>query len=117
MNELFISKLLDIINLKFKTYYEEAPKDVSFPYGVVPTITSTPLNYGEQALFDIEIYNNELSAVSIEAICDKLKSLDNYSYRDGKIGFHLGFDSQIMQRQTEQDMTYRKISFIARIFY
>lgn len=117
MNELFIEKLLNVINLTFKTYYEEPPKDVTFPFGVVPTITFMPLNDGYQAVFDIEIYNNELSNQSIEKICDNLrKSLDQYSYLDDKIGFHLGFESLILSRQSEQDLTYRRISFIARIF-
>lgn len=118
MSEKFIKELLNIINEIFNTHYEEAPKNVKFPYGVVPTLNIVPLNKGYQCVFDIEIYNNELSNISTEKICDNLiKFLDEKSYRDNEIGFHIGFDSQYLTNQTEQDLIYKKISFTARIFY
>jgi hypothetical protein len=118
LNKKFVKELLNIINEIFETYYEEAPKNVKFPYGVVPTLTISPLDKGFQCVFDIEIYNNELSEKSTEDICDDLINyLDGKSFRDDEIGFYLGFESQFLTNQSEQDLIYKRISFIARIFY
>lgn len=115
--KLFIKVLLDKINEYYTCFYEEAPNTTAFPYLVVPTITLTPLNAGYTCMFDIEIYNNELSNVSVEEILDNLQNnLDNYSYCDEQIGFHLGFESSNILKSSEQDLLIRKITFSSRIF-
>ena len=57
----FIKQLLAEINKIRTCYYEEAPKNTIYPYLVVPTLQINPLESGYICLFDIEIYNNELS--------------------------------------------------------
>jgi len=115
--KLFIKILLVKINEYYTCFYEEAPSTTSFPYLVVPTITLTPLDAGYTCLFDIEIYNNELSKISVEDILDDLhNNLDNYSYCDKNIAFHLGFESANILKSSEQDLLIRKITFSARIF-
>lgn len=115
--DLFIEKVITKINEYYLCFYEEAPSNVTFPYLVVPTISVTPLDMGYSAIFDIEIYINELSSVSTETIIDTLRdNLAGYRYKDNKIGFHLGFENHMLVRSNEQDLSIRKITFEARIF-
>lgn len=117
LTEKFLEKLMTKINTIMHAYYEEAPKTASFPYGVVPTLSITPLDYGYQCLFDIEIYINELSNSDVEKLCDDLRvGLDGYHYNDNDVSFHIGFESQYLTKQNEQDLVMRKVTFIARIF-
>lgn len=115
--DYFLDKLMVYINTIMNTYYEKAPDNAEYPFAVVPDLTFSPLDYGYQCLFDIDIYINELSNGSVEKCCDNLrKSLDGYNYRDDKVGFHVGFNDQNLGKMTEQDSSMRRISFIARIF-
>lgn len=117
MSKEFIKQLMTEINKIRTCYYEEADKKAVFPYLVVPTIQINPLEAGYICLFDIEIYNNELSNVITEDICDELKNgLDRLSVKTNMLGFHLGFDSQYLMNSNEQDLIARRISFSARIF-
>lgn len=113
----FIKQLMNKINEYYTAYYEEAPKNTSFPYLVVPTLNITPLNAGYRCLVDIEIYNNELSEIMIEEIVEELKNgLDNYSFNNNKIAFHLGLDDIYLNTSNEQDLNFKRITFEARIF-
>ena len=119
ITEQFINKLIDYLNkkLSFTVYYEEASTSAKFPFGVIPTLTLNSLDYGYNCVFDIEIYINELSNIVVEELCDELRiCLDSYSYSDKNISFHIGFDNQILTKQNEQDLIFRRSSFIARIF-
>lgn len=117
MFEHFIEKIMAKLNTVSKIYYEEAPTVTSFPYGVVPTLSFRPLDYGYECNLDIEFYVNELSEQDIDAICDNLRTqIDKYRYRDDVLGFYVSYDDQVLSKQKEQDFTYRRISFIARIF-
>jgi len=117
LTKTFLEQLMKKINTIMTVYYEEAPKSASFPFGVVPTLSITPLDYGYQCLFDIEIYINELSLIDVETLCDNLRSnLDGYHFKNKDIGFHIGFENQYLTKENEQDLSMRRISFIARIF-
>ena len=117
MNEKFLEKLIGKVKTIYTCYYEEAPSNAIFPYLVIPSITLSSLDSGYLSVFDIEIYNNELSNISVEKICDDLREeLDGYSYYETGIGFHIGFDSQLIIKQNEQDLVIRRITFAARIF-
>ena len=117
MTKTFLEKLMTKLNTIMTVYYEEAPNSASFPFGVIPTLSITPLDYGYQCLFDVELYINELSDSDVEELCDNLRTgLDGYSYKDNSIGFHIGFESQYLTRQNEQDLVMRRVTFIARIF-
>ncbi len=117
MVDLFIEKILSKINEYYTCYYEEAPSSANFPFLVVPTLVLSPLNSGYSGIFDIEIYVNELCNESNENIIDTLRdNLDGYHYRNENIGFHLGFENHMIVKSNEQDLSIRKISFVARIF-
>ena len=117
MFDTFLDNLMAKLNTVMTVYYEKAPDDALYPYGVVPDLTLTPLNYGYQCLFDVELYINELSESNVETLCDQLRdSLDGYAYRNSVVGFYVSFESQYLGRMTEQDSTMRRVTFIARIF-
>ena len=117
MIDKFLNILMEKLNTIMTVYYEEVPNNTVFPYGVVPTISITPLDYGYQCFFDVELYTNELSDINIEKMCDDFRiALDGYNYQNSIMGFHIGYDSQFLLKSTEQDLTYRRVSFVARIF-
>lgn len=119
MTENYLQVLIEEINKHYTCYYEEVPKNATFPYLVIPHITLTPLDAGYICLTDIYIYNNELSNISVETICDTLReNFDNFSKFDAEkgIGFHLGFENQNLGGSNEQDLIERRISFSSRIF-
>ncbi len=114
--EILIKKINEI-NEDFICYYEEAPTTAKFPYLVMPTLNITPLDTGYLGVFDLEIYINELSIISLEQILDSLRdNLSNYYYCEDKLAFHLGFENQLLNKSLEQDLSIRKITFAARIF-
>lgn len=115
--DTFIEKLMTKINTIMTVYYEEAPKNASYAYGVIPDFSISTLDYGMQCLFDVELYINDFSESDIDKLCDDLRiGLDGYNYKDSEIGFHINFDSQYLGKMTEQDSSMRRVTFIARIF-
>lgn len=113
----FIKQLLIKINTLYNCYYEEAPHNAQFPYLVIPTLHFSPLNSGYTGILDIEINNNELSDVFTEDIIDNLnKNLNEFSFINDKIGFHLGTENINILKASDQDLICRRISFEARIF-
>ena len=117
MIENFILELLKEINNFYKCYYEEAPNESRFPYLVSPSVAVTPLNAGYLCLFDIEIFNNIISTISVENIIDTLiKKLDGYNFKNENIAFHVGFENVNILKIQEQDLTSKKVSFSARVF-
>lgn len=117
MIDHFIENVMAKLNTITKIYYEEAPLNAEFPFGVVPTLSVRTLDYGYECDLDIEFYVNELSESDIDTICDTLRTtMDKYSYSDSLGGYHIYYENQILSKQKEQDFTYRKLTFIARIF-
>lgn len=117
MIDKFIEKITSEINEHYSCYYEEAPNNTKFPYLVIPTLNLTPLNSGYSGVFDIEIYINELSDDSVEEIIDTLRDeLEGYFYHEKGFGFHIGFENHILVKSNEQDLSIRRITFVARIF-
>lgn len=113
----FIKQIMNKINEYYTAYYEEADNTTSFPYLVVPTLNITPLNAGYSCFVDIEIYNNELSEITIEDIVETLKkALEDYHFNNEKIAFHLGLDNIYLSGSNEQDLKFKRITFEARIF-
>ena len=113
----FIEATMEKINTIKQAYYEEAPTSAIFPYLVVPTLNIIPLNAGYSTLVDIEIHCDSNSEIDIEDLLDTLKNeLDGYTYNSKEVSFYFGFDSVYSGKATDQDLTYRKITFEARIF-
>lgn len=119
LSKEFIKELLNKVNEIYKCYYDEAPKNVSFPYCVIPNIVISSLNSGDLCIFDIELYTNELKGgISIEEMCDNLrKELDRSIINGLNFNSHIGFEDQNIIKSIEQDLISRRISFSARIFY
>lgn len=115
--DTFLDKLMPKINTIMTVYYEETPKNATYPYGVIPDLSISTLDYGLQCLFDVELFINDFSESEVEKLCDNLRiGLDGYNYKDSEIGFHINFDSQYLGKMTEQDSSMRRVTFIARIF-
>lgn len=113
----FLNKFMPKANEIMTVYFERTPKDAIYPYGVIPDLSISTLDYGAQVLFDIELFINELSESNVEKLCDDLRiGLDGYHYQDEEIGFHINFDGQYLGKMTEQDSSMRRVTFIARIF-
>lgn len=113
----FKEKLMEHINKTMNVYYEEAPSDATFPYGVIPTLSISDLTYGFQCLFDIEVYASELSDIDADSLIDSLRdALSGYCFRNTNVGFYVSFDNEYLNRFNDQDFVERRISFIARIF-
>lgn len=113
----FLNKLMEKANTIMQVYYEKVPSDASYPYGVIPDLSFSSLDYGYQCLFDIELYINELSNSNVESLCDSLRNgLDGYNYKDENVGFYVNFENQYLGKMTEQDSSMRRVTFIARIF-
>lgn len=117
MTDKFVEIIMKEINKHCNCYYEEAPNDTTFPYVVMTTLTLNPLDSGYNGIFDLEIYINELSTESVENLIDTLRdNLDGFFYRDKNLAFHVGFDSQLIVKSNEQDLSMRRITFQARLF-
>ncbi len=113
----FIKQLMIQINNIRNCYYEEADNKAKYPYLVVPTLQINTLESGYICLFDVEIYNNELTSITVEEIADELiLGLDRLSFKNDSIGFHLAFESQFLVKTNDQDESVRRISFSARLF-
>ena len=117
MIDEFITCFMKEINKIMTTYYEETPANATYPYAVIPHLNIVSLDYGYQCIFDVEVYVNELSGKNVEELCDKLRiGLDQLTFHNEKVAFHINDDSQNLSKQVEQDFSDRKVSFIARIF-
>jgi len=118
LTDKFIELLLQKINEHYTAYYEEAPNNAKFPYCVVPTLQVRELNKGGYSgVFDIEVYNNELSDISVETISDTLRTeLNGFFYIGDLLGYHIGFSDQLIMKSTEADLIIRRVTFEARIF-
>lgn len=117
MIDRFIEVLIEEINKYYTCYYEEAPNNTKFPYLIMPTLNVTPLDSGYLAVFDLEIYINEISDVSVETIIDTIRDkLDGFSFCEKGLGFHIGLDNHLIVKSNEQDLSMRRITFSARLF-
>lgn len=118
---LYLQKLNEYINTFTTSYYEEAPvENTIFPYCVLVPPSTSPLDFGDLLMFDIEIYVNELTGTEeIENLCDSLrKNLNNYILNsENNFNSHLSFEGYSYQKEIEQDLLARRLSFSARVFY
>lgn len=119
----FIKSLLEYVNRTLPAYYDEAPsKDIVFPYAVISGINVIDLAAGDLASFYIDIWADEKdvrATETLEAICDTLRDrLRNEVIADkGIFACHIGFDGQSSIADNEYDLTHRRLSMSARIFY
>ena len=58
----FIEVLVQYMNTVkpgFKVYYDRAPKDKAFPYGVISYVTASSLDEGDLTSFDLELWTDD----------------------------------------------------------
>lgn len=118
---LYLQKLNERINTFTTSYYEEAPtKDASYPYCVLVPPSTSDLAYGDLLMYDIEVYaSSSITTEVIEDLCDSLRNnLNNYVLNsENNFSSHISFEGYTYQRETDQDLLARRLSFSSRVFY
>ncbi|MGN1112020.1 MAG: hypothetical protein ACI4RP_02340 [Acutalibacteraceae bacterium] len=120
--EAFIAALTEKVNTILPTTYEEAPtKNAPRLYAVVNSINIIDLESGDLASFYIDIWADEKkaeAAVELERACDSLRNeLTNAIISAPGFYGHIGFDNQNSIADSEFDISHRRLSMSARLFY
>lgn len=118
----FIVALLNKVNEIIPTTYEEAATQGKFPYAVINSLVITDLSSGDLISFYIDVWTDEkkLNATEeLEELCDKIRNeLSGEILKvDGVFAAHIGFENQNSISDIDFDLTHRRLSFSARIFY
>lgn len=119
----FIKALRERVNEVLPTYYSEAPsEDVTFPYAVISGINIIDLAAGDLVSFYIDIWTDEKlpgSGAELERLCDKLRNelTDEVIAVKGVFAGHIGFDNRNTIDENEFDISHRRLSMSARVFY
>ena len=121
----FIEALIAEINtmrVGFACYYDRAPKDARFPYCVVSGVTATELAAGDLSMFDTDIWTDDkipTATEDLESLCDDLRNFlhNKVIYRKGIFAGHIGYESRDVPDERERDLSRRRLTFAARIFY
>ncbi len=119
----FIIAMTERVNDIIPTTYEEAPtKEATFPYAVLSGINIIDLASGDLTSFFLDVWTDEklpTATEQLEELCDTLR---NELYNEviavsGKFAAHIGFENQNSIADTEYDISHRRLSLSARIFY
>lgn len=121
----FIAELVKYLNTVkdgFKVYYDRAPKDKEFPYGVVSGITASELEEGDLTSFDLDLWTDDKkpsATEEIESLCDLCRNeLTNKVISSaGVFGSHIGYEGRDTSDDREDDLSHRRLFYAARIFY
>lgn len=121
----FIAELVEYLNTVkdgFKVYYDRAPKDKKFPYGVVSGITASELEEGDLTSFDLDLWTDDKkpsATEEIESLCDLCRNaLTNKVISSaGVFGSHIGYEGRDTSDDREDDLSHRRLFYAARIFY
>jgi len=121
----FIEALVQYMNTVkpgFKVYYDRAPKDKAFPYGVISYVTASSLDEGDLTSFDLELWTDDKlpsATVELESLCDLCrKALNNKVLSvEGVFSSHIGYESRDTSDDREDDLSHRRQIYAARIFY
>ncbi|MDR1001680.1 MAG: hypothetical protein LBL82_00195 [Oscillospiraceae bacterium] len=117
------------INEIIPTTYELAPINETysgnwdFPYAVLSGINIIDLEEsGDLTSFYVDVWtDNKLPTATeqLDSLCDTLRNeLHNTVVAaEGKFSSHIGFENQNMIQESEFDLSHRRLSFAARIFY
>lgn len=106
----------------FKCYYDRAPSDASFPYSVLGGVTASDLEQGDLSMFDIDIWTDDKlpsATEQLESLCDELRNFlhKRIIAREGIFVGHIGYESRDMPDERERDISHRRLTFAARVFY
>ena len=106
----------------FTSYYDRAPAKAEFPYSVVSGITASDLAAGDLSMFDIDIWTDDklpTATEELESICDDLRNFlhKRIISREGAFAGHIGYESRDPSDDREKDLSPRRLTFSARLFY
>ena len=121
----FIEALISFANTiktGFNVYYDRAPKEKNYPYGVISHISPTDLCEGDLTFFDFDLWTDDKkpsATVELEELCDSCrKQLDKKILSvDGSFVSHIGYESRDSSDDREDDLSHRRQVYAARIFY
>ncbi|MDR2531461.1 MAG: hypothetical protein LBC82_01280 [Oscillospiraceae bacterium] len=118
----FIEALLDHVNEKITCFYEDAPTEAAFPFGVISGVFVSDLDSGDALNFYISVYTDEKkpgATIELEKLCDTLRAYLSRAVirREGAFSSHIGFDNQRGVHEAEFDLCHRRLTLTARIFY
>ena len=121
----FIEKLvlyLNTVRSGFSVYYDRAPSNRTFPYGVVSGIHATDLGEGDLTMFDIDLWTDDklpTATEELESLCDDLRNAlhNRVISHDGVFSAHIGYEGRDTSDDREDDISHRRLFFAARIFY
>lgn len=118
----FIKAMNERVNQILPNYYEEAPTDADFPYSVLNGINIIDLGDGDLVSFYLDIWvdeRKENATEKLEELCDTLRNelTGAVIAETGVFYGHIGFDNQNSIADNEFDLSHRKLSMSARIFY
>lgn len=118
----FIKAMNERVNQILLNYYEKAPTKGSFPYSVLNGINVIGIGGGDLVSFYLDIWVDELqenATEQLEGCCDTLRNeLNGAVIAEAGVFFgHIGFDNQNSAADGEFDLSHRRLSMSARIFY
>lgn len=118
----FIIAMSERVNRILPTTYEEAPTKGTFPYAVLSGVNIIDLASGDLTSFYLDVWTDEklpTATEQLEELCDTLRNeLTNETVSvAGVFAAHIGFENQNSIADTEYDITHRRLSLSARIFY
>lgn len=122
------SALIEAINSKintmkadFTSYYDRAPRDAGFPYGVIGGFTASPLSAGDLSMFDADIWTDDKlpsATEELESLCDELRNfLHNRTIFQNGVAAHIAYEKRGDPDDRERDLSHRSLTFAARVFY
>lgn len=119
--EAIIAKL-NTVKANVVFYYDRAPKEARFPYGVVSGVNASELSAGDLTTFDIDLWTDDKlpsATEDIEELCDDIRNaLHNSVISDpGVFGGHIGYENRDTTDDRDTDISHRRLYFAARIFY
>lgn len=106
----------------FICYYDRAPADATFPYSVLGAVTASDLASGDLSMFDIDIWTDDklpTATEELESLCDDLRNFlhNRIIAREGIFAGHIGYESRDVPDERERDLSRRRLTFAARVFY
>ena len=119
----FIKTLTTAVNEVVPTTYESAPVESDYCYAVVTGVYfQNPAEHEDSVTFYLDIYASETAPpddVTLEEYCDIVRNfLHNKTiYSGGKFYAHIGFESGGTTAESETDLSHKRLSFSAKIFY
>lgn len=107
---------------EFKCYYDRAPEDTTFPYGVFGDISAANLNSGELSTFDVDVWTDDKlpsATEDLEALCDELRNFlhERVIAREGVFLGRILYERREPPDERERDLSHRRLSFAARLFF